>query len=453
LLDAAPVRVESRGREAGRDAFAAADGHRLEGGVPRGHEAGRRDAEAGRRGEDGGIDAADAGDATVARDGGLLPDALPDRGAGAYLSGRPEVLCATSDPPSPPTSTAIPDAAVELADSIGLPSTGDLWPSCWSGDALYAAWGDGFGFSDAGAYRRPSIGVARITGYPSPGAAAMTGETLVHDDERSQATFKVWSGAGYYQKPTGMLCTPGRMFLAVQDLDASNYGDAPAATIAVSTDSGRSWSEGTAPMFDDHEFTTIMFLDYGQDSASAVDGYIYVYGLDYNWRWSDTTIPPQGLYLARVGTALGVLDRATWEYFGGMSDGAPVWVTNFGDRLPVLVDCTRRYATSTFEGYTVISQGGVVYDPSRRRYLYTSWSEYTFEFYEAPQPWGPWTKFLYLDFGLPPWTPTHNGGYGTTVPSRFMSQDAGTMWLQSNTWSSGVDENNFALRTLSLGAR
>ena len=390
---------------------------------------------------------ADTGDA------GSPADARTD-GAASYLPGRPEVICAqpTGMPVAPPESTFILDASVESADSLTLPSSGDLWPSCWSGDALYAGWGDGYGFSDAAAYPRPNIGLARIMGDPSV-PDAMSGVTLVHDRGDTQSIFKVWTPGSYYQKPTGMLCTPGKMFVAVQDLNSSNYGDAPAATIAVSLDSGQTWSENTiAPMFDQHEFTTVMFLDYGQDGAWAADSYIYVYGLDYNWRYSETITSPQGLYLARVPSVDTLLDRTTWQYFGGPGDaGAPVWTADFTQRLPVLVDCSRRYATSTFPGYSVIAQGSIVYDQPRARYLYTSWTEYTYEFYESPTPWGPWTKFFYKDFGAPPWTPTANGGYATTIPSKYISQDGGAMWVQSNSWSSGVAENSFALRTLLVG--
>jgi hypothetical protein len=374
-------------------------------------------------------------------------------GDAAYLPGRPEVICVQVEPVpvAPATSTFIFDASVESDDTLALPSNGDLWPSCWTGDALYAGWGDGFGFSEAGAYPRPNIGVARITGDPSM-PDAMSGQTLVHDRGDVQAIFKVWTQGPYYQKPTGMLCTPGKMFLAVQDLNSATYGDAPAATIAVSLDSGQTWVENpTAPMFSNHEFTTVMFLDYGQDGAWAVDSYIYVYGLDYNWRYSETTTSPQGLYLARVPSADAILDRTTWEYFAGTGDAdGPAWTANFAQRLPVLVDCTRRYATPTFAGYSVISQGSVVYDAPRKRYLYTSWTEYTFEFYESATPWGPWHKFFYRDFGPAPWTAALNGGYATTIPSKFISPDGGAMWVQSNSWSSGVAENNFALRTLSM---
>jgi hypothetical protein len=192
------------------------------------------------------------------------PDGASEAEAG-FLAGRPEVLCAQDSGTivAPEASSSIVDASVQSAASLVVPSDGDLWPSCWSGNALYAAWGDGFGFSEAGAYPRPSIGVARILGDPSA-PDAMTGQTLAHDDEDDQAMFKVWTPGSYYQKPTGMLCLPGRMFIAVQDLNYDTYGDAPAATIAVSIDSGQTWVEDPiAPMFDNHEFTTVMFLDYG----------------------------------------------------------------------------------------------------------------------------------------------------------------------------------------------
>jgi hypothetical protein len=180
-------------------------------------------ADAGRR---VGIDAAarDSARLDVARRDVENPrDARVEAEAG-FLAGRPEVIYARDSgmPVAPEASTFITDATVQLADSLDVPSNGDLWPSCWSGDALYAAWGDGFGFAEAGAYPRPSIGVARILGDPSE-PDAMSGVTLAHDDD-DQATFKIWTPGPYHQKPTGMLCLPGKMFLAVQDMNSDTYG-------------------------------------------------------------------------------------------------------------------------------------------------------------------------------------------------------------------------------------
>jgi hypothetical protein len=129
------------------------------------------------------------------------------------------------------------------------------------------------------------------------------------------------------------------------------------------------------------------------------------------------------------------------------------WSPDIRARKPVLVDCTRRHPRPGSRGEAVLGQGGVVYDAPLARYIYTSWTEYTFEFYEAPAPWGPWRRFLTKDFGLPPWTPAKHGGYGTSAPSLYISADGRTLWVQSNTWSSGVDHNNLAFRRLVLAPR
>lgn len=343
-------------------------------------------------------------------------------------------------------------ASAEVADgnSIDLPATGDLWPSCSSGTTLFTAWGDGFGFTHERTHRRPDIGVAELHGLPGA-PAMMQGKNRVTDDRRTQKAFRVWTPGSYYQKPTGMLCRGGKIYLAVQDL-GTGYDDAAAATIAESSDAGETWIEGDAPMFTRGRFTTVMFLDAGPDGRDAHDGYVYVYGLDFNFRGSPSVSSPQGLYLARVPEGKSPRDLSLWEWFAG-DTAAPSWTPDFAARRPVLVDCTRRHATEKPPGYPVIAQGGVVYDAPLARYIYTSWSEFTFEFYEAEAPWGPWRRFLSKDFGMPPWSDAKHGGYATSAPSLWVSADGKTLWIQSNTWSGGVDHNNFALRKLTLSPR
>ena len=360
-------------------------------------------------------------------------------------AGDAEATCA-QHPVSAETSTFFPSATIEDANSIDLPSNGDLWPSCSSGDLLYTAWGDGFGFSTDRSGKRPDIGVASLAGTPWEGAS-LHGVNLVHDSARAQSIFRIWTRGTYYQKPTGMLCRGDRLYVAVQDLNYETYDDVPAATIAVSTDRGLTWREPSSPMFSGAVFTTIMFLDPGIDARA--DSHVYAYGLDHNWRATNHVLDPQGLYLARIAAERDVQDRASWEFFAGLdAAGNPTWSGRIGEKKAVLIDCTRRHVSEGSKGYAVISQGGVVYDAPLHRYIYSSWTEYTFELYEAPEPWGPWRRFLSKDFGLPPWTAQKHGGYGTTIPSRYISKDGKTMWLQSNTWSSGVDHNDFALRKL-----
>lgn len=343
--------------------------------------------------------------------------------------------------------TTIRSADIAPAASTAAGGDGDLWPNCWAGDdTIYAANGDGGGFSG----EFSDIVVNQILGKPGN----LSGRTLASGDQVGE----VWTkDDNHTRKPTGMACVGSTLYLAVQDL-ATNFDDAPAASISRSDDGGKTWTWDTSgPMFSDGVFTTIMFLDYGKGYALAPDSYVYAYGLDGNWRasYSHTVDDPVDLYLARVPRD-AVQTRSAWQFFTGTgSDGSPQWSSDIKLRRAVLHDPRRLYTDSTgpLQGLTVISQGGVVYDKPIGLYLYTSWTEYTFEFYSAPHPWGPWKLFASKDFGEYPWTLTSYGGYATTIPSKFISADGTSMWVQSNVCpcaNAGVSIYDFSLRTMTL---
>ncbi len=323
-------------------------------------------------------------------------------------------------------STFFASATIDDAQTIITHSNGDLWPSCWADDDnLYAANGDGKGFDLNGS--KGDVVVNRISGPVDN----LSGVALAKQD----SVGSIWgpNRQDYNRKPTGMVCVNGTLYLALQNLnktrDASGkaHEDAPSASISKSTDHGLTWTwDKTAPMFDNHQFTTIFFLDFGRNNANAIDKYIYAYGLDYNWHQSDGTVPdPLDVYLARV-TPDNLQNRAAWEFYTGLdSSDLPQWTSNFEARAAVLHDARR-----SIHGSTVISQGGVVYDKPLNRYIYTSWgATNAFWFYEAPEPWGPWSLFLTKDF---PNTVNGYGGYATTIPSKFISANGETMWVQSN---------------------
>lgn len=346
--------------------------------------------------------------------------------------------------PDAPVSTAFSTVAIEEHETIPTPSDGDLWPSCWSNDDnLYTANGDGKGFSTDGPFA--DVAVSQVRGsLPN-----LTGVTL----SRGEQISSVWSGPGYNRKPTGMVCVNGTIYLAVQDL-AMDFNEVPAATIVKSTDHGRTWTwDRSKPMFDNHAFTTIFFADFGKDSAWAPDNYVYAYGLDNNWRdsFDDRVADPQDVYLARIPKTK-VQDRRAWEFFAGNSR----WSRDIGKRVPVLHDGRRLYQQTfnpnQISNLSVISQGGVTYDKPLKRYLYTSWTEFTFEFYESPTPWGPWKRFLSKDFGGYPWSAARAGGYGTTIPSKFLSADGRTAYVQANVCPCGGGGNvyHFSLRKMQL---
>lgn len=349
---------------------------------------------------------------------------------------------------SPPESSTFATVSVEKSATVRPPSDGDLWPTCWSNDdALYTANGDGAGFTTSGP--AADIAVSRVTG----GVGSLSGSTIARGGQLGQ----IWSGSGYNRKPTGMVCVDGAIYMAVQDLSL-DFNDAPAATIAKSTDHGLTWAWDTSgPMFSSHVFTTVFFADFGKNNVDAPDGYVYAYGLDGNWRTSydQSVADPVDLYLARVPKS-SIQNRSTWQFFAGLSGSAATWTSDIGQRQPVLHDDERIYQTTLLGGannLTRLAQGGVLYNKPLGRYIYTTWTEYTHEFYDSPTPFGPWTHVATQDYGGYPWTTTKNGGYGTTLPSKFLSSDGLTAYLQSNVCpcaNGGVSVYGFALRKVTL---
>lgn len=366
------------------------------------------------------------------------------------------------------TSTAFASAWVEAAGSYAAPdSDGDLWPTCWADDDdLYTANGDGRGFSDE---PFKDLVVNRVAGTPETG---LKGKKLAE----SEQVAAVWGDPKLYnRKPTGMVCVNGVLYLAVQDLRYGDdaFNDVPNASISSSDDHGKTWKITDQAMFTDYRFTTIMFADFGKDSEHAIralghrDGrYVYAYGLDWNWRGSTNGVVPDpiDLYLARVPDD-AVQDRDQWEFFAGSDRrDRPRWSSKIIDKVPVLHEPLRRYPDprpGKNGSDTIIAQGGVLYNAPLKRYIYSTWTAGSLEFFEAPQPWGPWRRFKYHNTGLGPWrrmgdqkhTPK-NAGYGTTMPSKYMSADGTKLWLQSNWWVGPTpkpeDNYNFNLRKVEL---
>ncbi|MGD9561730.1 MAG: DUF4185 domain-containing protein [Pyrinomonadaceae bacterium] len=371
-------------------------------------------------------------------------------------------------------------AQVDTYSGYDTKSRGDLFPSCWADDGfLYTANGDGWGFGDK--TDDADIVLSRVDGTPETG---ITGLVV----SRREAIANIWGGKNYNRKPTGMVAVDGdgngkdELYLAVQDLNSRPcpdcFNDAPNASISRSDDYGKTWIKSEKAMFADHKFTTIFFLDFGKSGENAsvlgkdAARYVYAYGIDYNWRSpTDNTKPkPADLYLARVPKNK-IQDRAAWEFFSGMKNGRPAWSSDIEERAAVLHDARRIYPELSCGGRPVkaeatevgvISQGGVVYNKPLNRYIYSSWTWYTFEFYEAPAPWGPWRLFLSKDFGAAPLygedascDGLNEGGYPTTIPSKFISDDGRTMWVQSNSWerwnyACGTSNYNFSLRKLTV---
>ncbi|MEW6200366.1 MAG: DUF4185 domain-containing protein [bacterium] len=305
--------------------------------------------------------------------------------------------------------------------------TGDLWPSAWGDDdRLYTANGDGIAFGNRllGCDIVFSIvdgSPLDMVGYTPPDAYREVIAGLWGPDENTLT-----------RKPTGMVCVDGDIYLFFQNL-RDDFGDAPHASISVTHDKGLTWEyETSQPMFTDHVFTTGFFLDYGKCQEHAVDDYIYVYGLDYNWRFTDTFAQTK-MYLARVPRDR-IMERSAWEFFTGLDNGTPEWSPEIEDKVTVIEDETK-YACG---GKSGICQGSVVYIPQLKRYLYSTRSKCSWMFWEAEQPWGPWTRVAVVDW-KGEWTEEYHAGYNAMIFTKYLDADGRGGWIVSSLSSSTFD--------------
>ena len=117
----------------------------------------------------------------------------------------------------------------------------------------------------------------------------------------------------------------------------------------------------------------------------------YVYALSNNGFWDCG----DDMVLGRVlRSKIAALDGADWEFFTGGDGMRPsVWTRNLNAAKPVIQQ-TRK-----------LGMTGAVYLPAHRRYLMIGWyypagggkmkdaaTHTVWDFYEAPRPWGPWTR-------------------------------------------------------------
>jgi hypothetical protein len=181
-------------------------------------------------------------------------------------------------------------------------------------------------------------------------------------------------------------------------------------------------------MFTDHVFTTGFFLDFGKCQERRIDDYEYVFGLDYNWRFSKDFLQTR-MYLARVPRQ-HVMERDKWEFVRQLVDGQPSWSAAIEERTPVLED-TDLYC----DGQSAIAQGHVVYLAPLNRYLYSSRAKCVWIFYEAPAPWGPWSKIAVKEW-KGKWTETYHAGYNVVIPSKFLDPDGRGGWTVTSLSSS-----------------
>ncbi len=273
-------------------------------------------------------------------------------------------------------------------------SEGDEWAPTWADDGnLYTGNDDGSNFG--------GIGVR-----------SMAFGKLVGDDPRNLRGTTVNDMGGYGSEPQrpdrgnwktmNSYCVDGMLYMFVtrclypeQSGDANHRHVFKNSSIIKSTDKGVTWTRSAEesynkPMFPGLAFGAPYFVWYGQNGAADVDNADkYVYAVSSNGHFEDGDYYILGRVSRRT---LAELDAVDWQFHtggDGMEDGN--WKSDVEKAKPILQDPLN------------CSMTGMTYIPAFGRYVMVVWHYTTYnlrtdprtinEYYEAPRPWGPWTKF------------------------------------------------------------
>ncbi|HEV2121867.1 MAG TPA: DUF4185 domain-containing protein [Chloroflexota bacterium] len=331
---------------------------------------------------------------------------------------------------TPPDSPYPPSPAITL-EWVG-PETrredldGDDWPVTWAADDhQYTAYGDGWGARPIVKETKANTGIVRLIGPAS--------------DFRGEEVTIPWFGRGPENpnfKGCGLLASDGVLyhFLRYQGDVNPATGKRPqiASKLIWSRDYGQTWENATeyvpgerpvglffgAP---DNAFHSPTFLQAGKDYRQAQDSYVYVYSPHENRRRANGSLD-----LARVPVG-DVVEGGAYEYFAGLEgSGGARWTRDIAQRRPVFA-----YAAH-------VNAGDVIYNPALRRYLLVTCSgdfapgereeiPSKLAFFDAPQPWGPWTLAGYAG----QWGSGQGGDlrYDPRVPAKWLSEDGFTAEL------------------------
>lgn len=347
----------------------------------------------------------------VVRNGGYMSPAGSKRFWGDLVEHlfNPIVEAMTTVPglaPYPPSNvvarvTFDPPATI-VRKAIGS----DNWPVTWADDdALYAAYGDGWGFEPL-IDTKLSLGFAKITGTPPNFTAA---------NVRSATAERTGDGRKG-AKTSGMLTVDGVLYMWVRNVGNSQ--------LAWSTDHGRTWEWGFKL---ETGFGSPAFLNFGKNYEGARDGYVYSYSQDGPSAYESY----DGVALARVPRRR-IREREAYEFFVRVENGRPVWSH----------DLAQRGAVFSFPGHC--QRVDAVYHPVLKRCLLAVGYNHNsgWGLFDAPEPWGPWTTAFHTDeWDIP-------GTHGYRLPSKWISSDGRSMYLVF----SGVKQYDaFCVRRMHLG--
>jgi hypothetical protein len=344
-------------------------------------------------------------------------------------------------------------------------SKGDTWTATWADDnSLYASSDDTFGFNRV---CDSNLGVHRIMGGPPPNIQGVTINPMNEFGKRGELKSDDASW-----KACGLICVDGVLYFSVSRHWWPYWNESSGtpgiiqetrdASIIKSTDHGRTWSPAPElghAMFPGHVFSTPFFVQYSKDgkgqkmlsggnpSLHEMSGVIYdmfVYAVSNNGAWNNGN----WMTLGRVSRGLiGRLNPQDWEFVQGFdAQGRPAWGPRYDTAryifwAPGRASMTGIHYISGLDLYVMPQWYYPVLDNPQRRFKVTRW-----EFYQAPDPWGPWTLFLTQEFEPQGW-------YNLCIPSKFISEDGLRFWIFTSGNFENPEYNNLHYNPCSTGSR
>jgi hypothetical protein len=362
------------------------------------------------------------------------------------------------------------------------PNGSDLWPVTWGQDGrIYTFFGDGGGFGGDNHRGRVSFGVAMMTGEPPPKPDSVSnvygGYNSLHPSTlEGKAGTIIAVGSDFY--------TLGGVYneAELRGISGHKSGAPQRIQLAYSKADAYSWqaapwifcSAGQTPK---GAFCPIRFVNYGRGNAGAPDDCVYVLGIANSARYWDEdegaevvaerlgsekqqtaasaqtsarTGPDPGAtdkgatdtgaatYLARVSNS-HVLQREAYRYFAGLDPhGRPIWSSDETQMRPIFTDRNTSRPGCRGQCNMASPLNEVVYDPGIQRYIGVAQGDSIGQtsFYDAPQPWGPWTTISYNNIdaktGTGGWAnlgTAGGGSLGVHVVNAWTSPDGLTLWL------------------------